>query len=271
MNLLPDITIGQYLPLESRIHQLDPRLKIFLTSGLLVLIFLLNNFIGYGLLGFFLIGIIFIAQLPYRYILRSLKSMRWLFLFIFILNLIWTPGRSLPHFPISFINVTYEGLRQAGFITLRLVLLILATSLLTLTTSPLELTGGLEKILGFPRIAKIPAHEFAMMMTIALRFIPTLLDETGKIMKAQIARGADFESGNLIRRARSLIPLLIPLFMSVFRRAEDLATAMEARCYRGGKNRSHFRELQFKKGDYVSAVIFAIIFIGLVWFFRFRH
>jgi len=270
MNLFQDLTLGQYLPLESRIHRLDPRLKIVATLALMILIFLLDDFSSYGLLGVFLLGVIFIARLPYNYIFRSFKSMRWLFLFIFLLNLLWTPGKSLPHFPIGFINLTYEGLHQASFISLRLILLILATSLLTLTTSPLELTSGIEKLLELPRIAKIPAHEFAMMMTIALRFIPTLLEETEKIMKAQIARGADFETGNLIRRARSLVPLLIPLFMSVFRRADELATAMETRCYRGGKNRSHFRELEFKNEDYVAAGVIGIIFIGLIWYSRFR-
>jgi len=194
-----------------------------------------------------------------------LRGLRPIFLIIavtFVINLLMTPGKII--FQVSFIKITEEGLRQAGFMAIRLTLLIMGTSLLTLTTSPIILTDGIESLLSPFKRFGVPAHELAMMMTIALRFIPTLMEETEKIMKAQKSRGADFESGNIINRAKNLVPLLVPLFISAFRRADELAMAMEARCYRGGDNRTRMRELKIEMGDYVASFVFLVYFAAII-------
>lgn len=263
--MLKNITIGQYIPGESMIHVLDPRIKIILTVFFITITFLINNFWGYILIALFTLFIIIIAKIPLKYILRGLKPLFWIIIFTFVLNLFMTKGE--PIFKFYFLVITSEGLRLSIFMSLRIIFLVLTTSLLTLTTSPIILTDGIEKLLKPFKKIGVPAHEFAMMMTIALRFIPTLLEETEKIIKAQMARGADFESGNIFNRAKSMIPILVPLFVSAFRRADDLAMAMEARCYRGGDNRSRMKQLHLHLKDYIilcssSIIMGFIIYIG---------
>ena len=206
-----------------------------------------------------------LSQVPPRFVLRGLRPLVIIILFTLALNVFLTPGEVLWKW--AFLTVTKEGLIKGAMMGARLILLIIGTSLLTLTTSPISLTDGIESLLGPGRRIGIPAHELAMMMTIALRFIPTLLEETEKIMKAQMARGADFESGNLLRRARSLIPLLVPLFVSAFRRADELATAMEARCYRGGEGRTKLRQLRYRSNDYLALGVSSVFMVLVAWFF----
>ncbi|MBU3091393.1 energy-coupling factor transporter transmembrane protein EcfT [Clostridium sp. CM028] len=260
--MIKDITIGQYIPGESFVHKLDPRFKILISLLFIVDLFLVNNFIGYLFIIIFLLATIIIANLSFKYIYNGLKPILVLLLITAVLNIFMTSGKELNLiFHYGFINVYKEGLIVAAFMILRLVFLIMGTSILTLTTSPIELTDGIENLLNpFKRIG-VPAHELAMMMTIALRFIPTLMDETDKIMKAQMARGADFESGNLISRAKSLIPILVPLFISSFRRADELAMAMESRCYKGGEGRTRMKQLKITKKDYVASFAFTLLFI----------
>ena len=258
--MIKDITIGQYIPGESFVHKLDPRLKILISLLFIVDLFLVNNFEGYLFVIIFLLTTILIANLSFKYIYKGLKPILVLLLITAILNIFMTSGKELI-FHWGFISVYKEGLLIAAFMIVRLVFLIIGTSILTLTTSPIELTDGIEKLLNpFKRIG-VPAHELAMMMTIALRFIPTLMDETDKIMKAQMARGADFESGNLISRAKSLIPILVPLFISSFRRADELAMAMESRCYKGGEGRTRMKQLKITKEDYIASLAFTILFV----------
>lgn len=261
--MIKDITIGQYLPGESFVHKLDPRVKILLSFAFIVIIFVLNNFIGYAFIGIFTFLLISVAKIPKKYIFKGLKPILWIIVFTAALNAFMTPGKAI--FKIGPIALTDKGLYLAAFMVLRLVFLIISTSLLTLTTSPIALTDGIEKLLNpFKRIG-LPTHELAMMMTIALRFIPTLLDETDKIMKAQAARGADFESGNIIKRTRSLIPILVPLFISSFRRADELAMAMEARCYRGGEGRTRLKILKISRRDYIAFLAMAILLAISIW------
>lgn len=262
--MLRDITVGQYLPMESIIHQMDPRFKIIVSLVFIGSLFAVNTLMGYGVVIAFLTLMISASKVPFKYIVRGLKPILFIILFAFGLNIFFTPGKELFHY--GFVTITEEGLRQAFFMGMRLILLIIGTSMLTLTTSPIELTDGIEACLSPFKRFGVPAHELAMMMTIALRFIPTLLNETDKIMKAQMARGADFESGNIASRAKSLIPLLVPLFISAFRRADELAMAMEARCYRGGVGRTRMKQLQYTKLDVlglVSFVVYMVLLIGL--------
>ncbi|HCO18100.1 MAG TPA: transporter [Tissierellales bacterium] len=247
--MLKDITIGQYFPGTSLIHKLDPRVKIAVTALFIASLFFISKFYPYIFIVLFIAAVIKTAKLPVKFILKGLRPLMFIILITFAINLFMTKGEVL--FELGPLTVTKEGLRQSVFMALRLVFLITGTSLLTLTTSPIALTDGIERLLSPFKKIGLPAHELAMMMTIALRFIPTLLEETDKIMKAQMARGADFESGNIINRARNLVPLLVPLFINAFRRADDLATAMEARCYRGGDGRTRLNELSFKNMDYV--------------------
>ena len=259
--MLKDITIGQYLPGDTIIHRLDPRVKILIVMFFIASLFFINSFYPYiFILGF--IGVsVGLSQLPIKFILKGLKPLIFIILITFTINVFMTKGEVL--FPIGPLVVTKEGLYQATFMALRLIFLITGTSLLTLTTSPISLTDGIEKLLmPFSRLG-LPAHELAMMMTIALRFIPTLLEETDKIMKAQMARGADFESGNILKRAKALVPLLVPLFVNAFRRADELATAMEARCYRGGENRTRLNELKLRKQD-IAILVSMMIFFGFI-------
>lgn len=261
--MLKDITLGQYFPAESVIHRLDPRTKIIFTFLFMVAVFIANSVISFAFSAVFVLYIIFLSKIKLSYILKSMKPVVFLILFTAVINIFFTGGDDII-FKLSFLQVTKSGLYAALIMAMRVVILITATSLLTYTTSPILLTDGIEKLLEpFNRIG-VPSHELAMMMTIALRFIPTLLEETDKIIMAQKARGADFESGNLIRRAKALIPILVPLFISSFRRADELATAMECRCYRGGKNRTRLKELKFTHLDayaLVQMVMFMIILV----------
>ncbi len=245
--MLRDITLGQYYQTDSVIHRLDPRVKLVTTICFIISLFVVDNLIGYLIAGIFLVMVIKLSKVPLKYMLRGMKSIVFLLIIAVVFNLFLTPGEAVVTF--WKIKITMEGIRQAVFMAIRLIFLIMGSSIMTLTTTPNNLTDGMEKLLGPLRIFKVPVHEIAMMMSIALRFIPILLEETDKIMKAQIARGADFESGNLIKKAKSLVPLLVPLFISAFRRANDLAMAMEARCYRGGDHRTKMKPLIYKKRD----------------------
>ena len=245
--MLRDITLGQYYQTDSVIHRLDPRVKLVTTICFIISLFIVDNFIGYLIAGVFLAMVIKLSRVPLKFMLRGMKSIVFLLIIAVIFNLFLTPGEVVVAF--WKIQITMEGIRLAAFMAIRLVFLIMGSSVMTLTTTPNNLTDGMEKLMSPLRIFKVPVHEIAMMMSIALRFIPILLEETDKIMKAQIARGADFESGNLIKKAKSLVPLLVPLFISAFRRANDLAMAMEARCYRGGEHRTKMKPLIYKKRD----------------------
>ncbi len=260
--MLRDITIGQYYPVDSKIHRLDPRIKILISFLYLISLFIVEDIRVFVLVTLFLIGIIQISKVPMNYILRGLKPIFLIIIFAFTINLFMTPGD--PVFEYGFLTITLQGIYQAVFMVLRLIYLIIGTSLLTLTTSPIALTDGIEHLLTPYKKIGLPAHELAMMMTIALRFIPTLLEETDKIMKAQMARGADFESGNILNRAKALIPLLVPLFISAFRRADELAMAMEARCYRGGENRTRMKVLKYEGRDVVAAAVFSVYMVLLI-------
>jgi energy-coupling factor transport system permease protein len=261
--MLKDITIGQYVPGESSIHNMDPRTKIISVVLFMAGLFMANTFHGYILVTLFTIAIIILSQVPPLMLVKGIRPL-WIILLLTLgLHIFMTEGHLIWQW--GFLKITYEGLRQGIFMALRLVYLVTITSLLTLTTTPILLTDGIENVL---KALFIPvAHELAMMMTIALRFIPTLIEETEKIMKAQMARGADFESGGLIARAKSLIPLLVPLFLSSFRRADELAMAMEARCYRGGENRTRMKQLKMKGRDYVAFMIM-FIFLGISFYIR---
>lgn len=261
--MIKNITIGQYIPSESVIHQLDPRTKIMATIFFITSLFLVRNFTAYAVVFGLILMITFLARLKFSFLYKGLKAVFVIILFTAVLNLFITRGAGEPLVQLGFLRIYREGLRLAIFMSLRLILLIMGTSLLTLTTSPIELTDGIEKLLNPFRRFGVPSHELAMMMSIALRFIPTLMDETDKIMKAQMARGADFESKNLVKKAKSLIPILVPLFISSFRRAEDLAMAMEARCYRGGEGRTRMKELAYRKRDYIAYAIL-IVYLALV-------
>ncbi len=251
--MLRDITLGQYYQTDSIIHRLDPRVKLMSTMIFIISLFTVKNFIGYIAAAVFLLVIIKLSKVPFKYMIKGMKAIMFLLIITVAFNLFLTPGDPL----ISFwkITITKEGVLTAVSMAVRLSFLIIGSSVMTLTTTPNNLTDGMEKLLKPLKIIKLPVHEVSMMMSIALRFIPILLEETDKIMKAQIARGADFESGNLIKRAKSLVPLLVPLFISAFRRANDLAMAMEARCYRGGENRTKMKPLKYHKTDRLAYVI----------------
>ena len=259
--MIRDITLGQYYPERSVIHRLDARTKILGTLLYIIEIFLVNSFAGFGLVILALGVLIGISRVPVRFIFKGLKAVVFIILLTFVLNLFMFDGTVLWHW--KFLTITYEGLYRSCFMALRLILLIIGTSMLTLTTKPMELTDGLEKLLKPFKRFGLPSHEIALMMSIALRFIPTLLEETDKIMKAQQARGADFESGNLIQRVKNMIPILIPLFVGSFRIAQDLALAMEARCYHGGVGRTRMKEIVFSRRDGVVGVLLAV-FLGIV-------
>ncbi len=265
--MLRDITLGQYYPAESVIHRLDPRVKLFGTLVFLVSLFITDNFIGYALALAFLATAIIVSKVPLSFIMRGLKAIIFLLIFSVLINLFMTRGEVV----VSFwkLSITKEGIYVASFMAIRILFLIMGSSIMTLTTTPNNLTDGLEKGLGFLKIFRVPVHEIAMMMSIALRFIPILMEETDKIMKAQMARGADFESKKLTKRVKSLVPLLIPLFVSAFRRANDLATAMEARCYRGGKGRTKMKPLKYKKRDALAYLIIFAYLAGMILVRRF--
>ena len=260
--MIRDITIGQYFPGNSVIHRLDPRVKIIATLLFIIELFIVDNFLGFAVAGVCLGIVIAVSGVPLSYIVRGLKPIIIILLFTFTLNMFMIDGRILWQW--GFLKITAEGLRTAVFMAIRLILLIIGSSMLTLCTRPLSLTDGIERLLSPFKIIGVPAHEIAMMMTIALRFIPTLLEETDKIMKAQQARGADFETGRLIHRAKSLIPILVPLFVSAFRIAQDLAMAMEARCYRGGEQRTRMHEMKLKGRDYVAFLLLALFMAVII-------
>ena len=260
--MIRDITLGQYYPGDSVIHRLDARTKILATLLYIVELFVVRNFQGFLIAGAMLFAVIALSRVPLKFIFRGLTAVFLIIAFTFLINLFMVDGRVLWQW--KFLKITYEGVSRAFFMAVRLILLILGSSILTLTTKPVELTDGLEKLLmPFSKIG-LPSHEIALMMTIALRFIPTLMEETDKIIKAQEARGADFESGGLLQRAKSLIPILVPLFVSSFRIAQDLALAMEARCYHGGEGRTRMNEIRFHRGDAVAAVIMLLFFAVMI-------
>jgi energy-coupling factor transport system permease protein len=253
--MIRDITIGQYYPEYSIIHKLDPRLKLVVTLIYIASLFVIEDFYGYIIVVAAMVGVISASRVPPKFILRGLRPIMVIILFTFALNIFMTNGEALWSYGI--LHITKEGIYTACFMAMRLIFLIVGSSLLTLTTKPMKLTDGIESLLSPAGRMGLPTHELAMMMTIALRFIPTLLEETDKIMKAQQARGADFETGSIFRRAKALIPILIPLFVGAFRIAQDLALAMEARCYRGGEGRTKLNALAFKRRDAVAALITA--------------
>ena len=255
--MLNDITLGQYFPGNSPIHLLDPRTKILGIVLYIFTIFLAKGYLAYAILIAFAVMAVLISAIPFRLVLKSIKPLWIIVLLTLAIHVFTTPGTVIGN--LGPLTVTQEGTRMGVLMSLRLVLLIAVSSLLTFTTSPIALTDGIERLLNPFRRLGVPAHELAMMMTIALRFIPTLLEETDRIMKAQMARGADFASGNILKRAKNMVPLLVPLFISAFRRADELAVAMEARCYRGGENRTRMKELKLGTRDMLAAVVLAIL------------
>lgn len=245
--------------MDSLLHRMDPRTKLFGTLVFIISLFIANSIPAYIAAVVFLAGAIRLSKVPFKFIVRGLKAIVFLLLISVSFNLFLTPGTVL--FQIGFLKLTLEGLKTAGFMGLRLVFLVIGSSIMTLTTTPNELTDGLEKSLGFLNKIGVPVHEVSMMMSIALRFIPILVEETDKIMKAQMARGADFESGNLIQKAKAMVPLLVPLFISAFRRATDLAMAMEARCYHGGEGRTKMKPLHYARRDKLAYLVYLGYFI----------
>ncbi|MBQ7017273.1 MAG: energy-coupling factor transporter transmembrane protein EcfT [Firmicutes bacterium] len=260
--MLRDITIGQYYDVESVVHKLDPRTKIIATVVYIISLFCVKNILGFLLAGIGLLAAVKLARIPLRFILRGLKTVMVLLLFTVVLNIFLVEGTAIVQW--GFISITREGIYTAVFMAARLVLLIIGCSMMTLTTTPIQLTDGIERLLRPLKKIKVPVHDIAMMMSIALRFIPILMEETDKIMKAQTARGADFESGGLVQKAKSLIPVLVPLFISAFRRADDLATAMEARCYHGDEGRTRMKELKYHARDHIAKLCLVVFLVGLV-------
>lgn len=260
--MIKNITLGQYIPTESFVHNADPRTKINLTLLYIISVFLIKNPIFYGIVALYLYFTIYFSKIPASLFLKGLRPIRIILIITFVLNLFFASTGNII-FKLFFIQITDQGLYMAVHFSLRLVFMVLGASVLTLTTSPIAISDGIEQLLKPLKKIHFPVHELAMMMTIALRFIPTLLEEADKIMKAQISRGADFESGNLIQRAKAMLPLLVPLFISAFRRANELAMAMEARCYHGDDNRTRYRLLQYTKLDAI-AYIFSFVYFVIV-------
>ena len=259
--MLRDITLGQYYHADSVIHQLDPRTKIVGTFTFIISLFIFRSFFTTVVAAVFLLTMIKLSRVPFSYMVRGMKSIVFILLITVVFNLFLTPG--IPVFKVWNFTITDEGLKVSIYTAIRLSFLIIGSSLMTLTTTPNNLTDGLESLMSPLRIFKVPVHEVAMMMSIALRFIPILMEETDKIMKAQEARGADFESGNIIERAKALIPILVPLFVSAFRRANDLAMAMEARCYRGGEGRTKMKPLVYSRADYIAYTL-CLVYLVLI-------
>lgn len=261
--MIRDITIGQYYPADSLIHRLDPRVKLFGTLLFIISLFTFKSFSGYLVAIVFLGAVIKISKVPFGYIIKGLKSIFMIMLFAVVFNVFFSTGEHVL-FEYGIIQITVEGLRNAAFLGIRLILLVIGSSLMTYTTTPTQLTDAIEKVLGPLNKVKVPVHEIAMMMSIALRFIPILMEELDKIMKAQTARGADFESGKLVERVKALVPILVPLFISAFRRANDLAMAMETRCYRGGTGRTKMKPLTYKRLDFYGYSTVVIYFMLIV-------
>ncbi len=263
--MLKDITLGQFFPTNSVIHRLDPRIKIISEIIFIVAVFLCKNLLSFSVAILFCLLLILISKIKFSVVFKALKPVAFLILFTAIINLFLTSGDTYI-FKWGAISISHKGLLSAVTMALRITLLVLYTSLLTFTTSPILLTDGIESLLKpFSKIG-LPSHELAMMMTIALRFIPTLLEETDKIIMAQKSRGADFESGNIMKRAKSLVPILVPLFINSFKRADELATAMECRCYRGGENRTRLKELKYTKKDVFAFLIAIFVTVGIILF-----
>ena len=259
---MSEFTIGQYYPENSIIHRLDPRVKLFGTLVFIVMLFVVNNFIGFGLMALYLFVVVKMSRIPFRKVLKGVRGIIIILIISALLNIFFTPGKhEVAHWWIF--TITSEGLVRSAYLVVRLVLLVLSTSVMTLTTKPNDLSDGLEKALGFLKVIRVPVHEIAMIMSLALRFIPTLMEETERIKKAQMARGADFESGNMFKRAKSLIPILIPLFVSSIKRAVNLAQAMEARCYNGG-NRTKLHPLKYKRRDAMSYIFCGVIIASVI-------
>ncbi len=256
--MLRDITLGQYYQTESVIHKLDPRVKLVATICFIISLFVVKSWVGYVLAAIFLAVMIKLSNVPFRYMVKGMKSIIFILLITVVFNLFLTPGEVLVS--VWKFRITREGVHTAVMMAVRLSFLIIGSSVMTLTTTPNILTDGLEKLMKPLKVFKVPVHEVAMMMSIALRFIPILLEETDKIMKAQIARGADFESGNLVKKAKAMVPLLVPLFISAFRRANDLAMAMEARCYRGGEHRTKMNPRKYQGSDRIAYGLLAAYF-----------
>lgn len=260
--MIRDITLGQYYQADSVIHKLDPRVKLVATIGFIISLFVVESWIGYVVAALFLACMIKLSKVPFRYMVKGMRAIVFILMITVVFNLFLTPGEPLVTF--WKLTITEEGLQIAVMMAVRLSFLIVGSSLMTLTTTPNSLTDGMEKLMGPLKYVKVPVHEVSMMMSIALRFIPILLEETDKIMKAQIARGADFESGNLIKKAKAMVPLLVPLFISAFRRANDLAMAMEARCYRGGEHRTKMKPLRYRAADRAAYCVLFLYFAGCV-------
>ncbi|MBO6061349.1 MAG: energy-coupling factor transporter transmembrane protein EcfT [Clostridia bacterium] len=261
--MFKDITLGQYFPVDSPVHRLDPRTKIVLLILYIAAVFVVRDIWVFGLVIGFMFFMTAMSRVPVSYVFKAIKPMKWILPIMFLLNLFMVKTGDVL-FSWKFITITKDGLHNALFIVLRLIALVTGASLLTLTTTPVALTEGIEKLLSPLKVIKFPAHELAMMMTIALRFIPTLLEEADKIMKAQLARGADLESGSLIRRAKAMLPILIPLFVNSFRRAEELALAMESRCYHGGEGRTRLRVLKFRLADLWAFLIMTAMLVSVI-------
>jgi energy-coupling factor transport system permease protein len=256
--MLKDITLGQYYPVNSVIHRLDPRVKLLGTLVYIICLFVADHVAGFVFMTVVLAAVILLSKVPFSYMVRGLKAIVMLLVIAAAFNLFLTPGEAAV--TLWKISITWAGIRSALLMVFRMTYLIIGTSIMTLTTTPNQLTDGLEKSLGVLNLVHVPVHEIAMMMSIALRFIPILIEETDKIMKAQMARGADFETGNIIKKAKALVPLLVPLFVSAFRRAGDLALAMEAICYRGGSGRTKMKPLVYKKQDRVAYLVIYLYF-----------
>lgn len=255
--MLKDITIGQYVKGNSILHRLDPRTKIFGMIAIMVALFIVNNWVGLLYTALVVFAILFLSQVPLKFYIKGVRPLLIIIIFTMVIQLFMTPGTVIWQWGI--LHITSEGVRRAIFMCARLVLLVMTTSVLTLTTTPIVLTDAVENLLSPFKRFGVPAHELAMMMTIALRFIPTLIDETDKIMSAQKARGAAFDEGNVMDRARALLPILVPLFLSAINRANELAMAMEARCYHGGEGRTRLHELHYEKPDRLSGIVLVVI------------
>ncbi len=263
---MKNISLGQYYPGSSVIHKMDPRMKLILSFLYIIASFIAQNIISFTLLLFSAVLLIFLSRIPFSLILRSIKAIMFILAFTVIINIFWTSGERLL-FEWGIVKIYVEGIMNAFFMLVRIFVLIIGASLfLTYTTTPIALTDAIEQLFAPLKKIKIPVHEFAMMMTIALRFIPTLMDETDKIMSAQKARGADFTSGGLVKRAKALVPILIPLFVSAFRRADELATAMECRCYHGGEGRTRMSVLHYRMSDFAALLVMITFFAILILF-----
>lgn len=264
MAMLKDVTLGQYFPGTTPVHRMDPRMKLLMTILYIVVLFVADGLLSYIAIAAFLVTVIAISHISPKVVLSGMKPLIIIIAITGILNMFYTPGEGEPLLRLWKLTIYKEGIVTAAFMIVRIMLLVCGTFMLTYTTSPLELTDGIESLLKPLEKIRVPAHELAMMMSIALRFIPTLIEEADKIMSAQKARGADFDSGNILKRAKALIPLLVPLFISAFRRADELAVAMECRCYHGGKGRTRMRVLRFHSVDWIALLIMALLTAAII-------